>query len=58
VTLRRIVEAAAGLVVGVVLVTAASGLPSVARTIAEAVPASAIIGMGYALLRGSGHARV
>ncbi|MCU1613640.1 MAG: conserved rane protein of unknown function [Frankiales bacterium] len=45
------------LVVGVVLVTAASGLPSVARTIAEAVPAAAFIGMGCALLRGSGHVR-
>lgn len=45
------------LVVGVVLVAAASGLSTVARTIAEAVPAAAFIGMGSALLRGSGHVR-
>ncbi|MCU1618164.1 MAG: conserved rane protein of unknown function [Modestobacter sp.] len=45
------------LAVGVVLVAAASGLPTVARTIAEAVPAAAFIGMGSALLRGSRHGR-
>jgi hypothetical protein len=39
------------LMVGVVLVVAASGLPNVARTVAEAVPAAAFIGMGSALLR-------
>jgi hypothetical protein len=41
------------LAIGVVLVAAASGLPAVARTIAEAVPAAAFIGMGMAMLRGS-----
>jgi hypothetical protein len=39
------------LMVGVVLVVTASGLPTVARTIAEAVPATAFAGMGVALLR-------
>jgi hypothetical protein len=39
------------LMAGVVLVVAASGLPDVARTIAAAVPATAFIGMGIALLR-------
>jgi hypothetical protein len=45
------------LAVGVVLVAAASGLSTVARTVAEAVPAAAFIAMGWALLRGSGHVR-
>jgi hypothetical protein len=45
------------LVVGVVLVAASSGLPTVARTIAEAAPAAAFVGMGAALLRGPGHGR-
>ncbi|MCW2615557.1 MAG: conserved rane protein of unknown function [Frankiales bacterium] len=45
------------LVVGVVLVAAASGLPTLLRTIAELVPAAAFIGMGAALLRGSRHVR-
>lgn len=40
------------LMVGVVLVVAASGLPNVARTLAEAVPATAFMGMGFALLSG------
>jgi hypothetical protein len=40
------------LVVGVVLVAAASGLPTLARTVAEAVTAAAFIGMGRAMLRG------
>jgi hypothetical protein len=39
------------LMAGVVLVVAASGLPDIARTIAAAVPATAFIGMGIALLR-------
>jgi uncharacterized membrane protein YedE/YeeE len=39
------------LALGVVMVAAASGLPSLARTIAEAVPAAAFIGMGLALLQ-------
>jgi hypothetical protein len=39
------------LMVGVVFVAAASGLPNLARTIAAAVPAIAFIGMGVALLR-------
>jgi hypothetical protein len=43
------------LAVGVVMVAAASGLPVLARTLAEAVPAAAFIGMGSALLRDSGH---
>lgn len=43
------------LAAGVVLVAAASGLPVLARTIAEAVPAAAFIGMGAALLRDFGH---
>jgi hypothetical protein len=38
------------LITGVVLVVAASGLPTAARTIAEAFPAAAFIGMGAALL--------
>jgi hypothetical protein len=46
------------LVVGVVLVAAASALPSLARTVAEAVPAAAFIGMGLAVLRGSGRVRL
>jgi hypothetical protein len=37
--------------VGVVLVVAASGLPDIARTVAASVPAIAFIGMGAALLR-------
>jgi hypothetical protein len=41
------------LTVGVVLVAAASGLPVLARTVAEAVPAAAFIGMGAALQRNS-----
>jgi hypothetical protein len=41
------------LAVGVALVAVASGLPVLARTVAEAVPATAFIGMGSALLRGS-----
>jgi hypothetical protein len=45
------------LAVGVVFVAAASALPTVARTVAEAVPAAAFIAMGSALLRGSGHVR-
>jgi hypothetical protein len=40
------------LMVGVVLVVSASGLPMIARTVAEAVPAAAFIGMGSALLSG------
>jgi hypothetical protein len=39
------------LMVGVVLVVAASGLPDIARTVAASVPAIAFIGMGAALLR-------
>jgi hypothetical protein len=39
------------LIVGVVLVVAASGLPTLARTIAEAFPAIAFTGMGLALLQ-------
>jgi hypothetical protein len=39
------------LIVGVVLVVAASGLPTVARAIAEAVQGAALIGMGIAVLR-------
>lgn len=45
------------LAVGVVLVAAASVLPAIARTVAEAVPAAAFIGMGIAVLRGVGRAR-
>jgi hypothetical protein len=45
------------LVLGVVLVAAASGLPAVARTVAEAVTAAAFIGMGSALLPGAHHVR-
>jgi hypothetical protein len=45
------------LAVGVVLVASASGLPTIVRTMAEAVPAAAFIGMGTALLRGSRRAR-
>ncbi|MEO9140043.1 MAG: hypothetical protein ABI345_13370 [Jatrophihabitans sp.] len=41
------------LAVGVVLVAAASGLPTVVRAIAEAFPAAAFIGMGAALIRNS-----
>jgi hypothetical protein len=40
------------LMVGVVLVVSASGLPIIARTMAEAVPAVAFIGIGCALLGG------
>ncbi|MEA2593242.1 MAG: hypothetical protein QOD62_3073 [Actinomycetota bacterium] len=40
------------LMVGVVLVAAASGLPNMARTVAEAVTATAFSGMGIALLSG------
>jgi hypothetical protein len=39
------------LMVGVILVAAASGLPTVARTLAEALPAAAFVGMGTRLLR-------
>ena len=45
------------LAVGVALVAAASGLSTVARTVAEAVPAAAFIGMGYSSLRGPGRVR-
>jgi hypothetical protein len=45
------------LVVGVVLVAAASGLSTVPRTVAEAVSAAAFVGMGSALIKGSGHVR-
>jgi hypothetical protein len=38
------------LMVGVVLVVAASGMPNIARAVAQAVPAAAFIGMGWALL--------
>jgi hypothetical protein len=38
------------LMAGVVLVVAASGLPDIARTLAAAVPDTAFIGMGLALL--------
>jgi hypothetical protein len=38
------------LMAGVVLVTAAAGLPNIARTVAAAVPGAAFIGMGAALL--------
>lgn len=41
------------LAVGVVVVAAASGLPVLARTIAEAVPAAAFISMGAVVLRDS-----
>jgi hypothetical protein len=41
------------LMAGVVLVVAASGLSDVARTVAAAVPATAFIGMGIAVLRGA-----
>ena len=40
------------LMAGVVLVVAASGLPDIARTVAAAVPDTAFIGMGLALLSG------
>lgn len=45
------------LAVGVVLVAAASALPTVGRTLAEAVPAAAFCGMGLALLRNPGGVR-
>jgi hypothetical protein len=45
------------LAVGVILVAGASGLSTVARTVAEAAPAAAFIGMGLSLLRGPGHVR-
>ncbi len=38
------------LMVGVAFVVAASGLPNFARTVAETVPATAFVGMGFALL--------
>jgi hypothetical protein len=38
------------LMAGVVLVSAASGLPTLARTVAESLPAAAFAGMGFALL--------
>jgi hypothetical protein len=38
------------LMVGVMAVAAASGLPNIGRTVAEAVPATAFTGMGLALL--------
>jgi hypothetical protein len=44
------------LMLGVVLVAAASGLPTLARTIAESVPAAAFIGMGTALMRNAARA--
>ncbi len=44
------------LAVGVVLVACASGLPTVARTLAEAVAAAAFIGMGTSLVRRSSRA--
>jgi hypothetical protein len=40
------------LMAGVVLVVAASGLPDLTRTLAAAVPDTAFIGMGLALLNG------
>jgi hypothetical protein len=40
------------LIAGVVAVAAASGGPTLVRTFAEAIPAVAFIGMGYALLQG------
>jgi hypothetical protein len=40
------------LMVGVVLVAAASGLPNIARTLAEAVLAGAFSGMGFTLVSG------
>jgi hypothetical protein len=43
------------LVVGVVLVTAASGFPVLTRSAAETITAAAFIGMGLALLRGVHH---
>lgn len=45
------------LVVGVVLVALASGLPALGRTIAEAAPAAAFVGMGTALIREAVDAR-
>jgi len=45
------------LAVGVVLVAVASGQSTVARTIAEAVAAAALAGMGWALLRGTAPVR-
>jgi hypothetical protein len=39
------------------LVAAASGLSVIMRTVAEAVPAAAFIGMGLGVLRGSGRVR-
>ena len=45
------------LAVGVVLVALASGQSTVARTIAEAVAAAALAGMGWALLRGTARVR-
>ena len=39
------------LMAGVVLVSAASGLPTLARAVAESLPAAAFAGMGFALLR-------
>jgi hypothetical protein len=42
------------LMVGVVLVVTASGLPNIARTVAAAVPTAAFTGMGFALLGGRG----
>ena len=45
------------LMVGVVLVAAASGLSNVPRTVAAAVPAAAFIGMGVALLRARAQGR-
>jgi hypothetical protein len=40
------------LMAGVVLIVAASGLSNIPRTVAEAVNASAFVGMGIALVRG------
>jgi hypothetical protein len=45
------------LMVGVVLVAAASGLSNVPRTIAAAVPDAAFIGMGVAVLRARAQSR-
>ncbi len=45
------------LIVGVIAVAAASGQPNLLRTLAEALPAAAFIGMGSALLRRSASVR-
>ncbi len=51
--LAAIAALAAGFTVAFPLVVAAPGLSTVARTVAEGIPAAAFIGMGSALLRGS-----